>query len=120
MVRSPQSSVGPSKSVLVYTLHSLEYVLGLARFRVFVTNIYIYIITIIGRSFKYVLVFKFHSLDILALHTGVASNIVMYIGHVLKLLGLLNLHLLLTDGFYHFFYVFPSIKKGIQTMAIGE
>ena len=25
--------VGPSKSVLVYALHSLEYVLGLARFR---------------------------------------------------------------------------------------
>ena len=28
--------IGPSKSVLVYALHSLEYVLGLARFRVFV------------------------------------------------------------------------------------
>ena len=28
--------VDPSKSVLVYALHSLEYVLGLARFRVFV------------------------------------------------------------------------------------
>ena len=37
--------VGPSKSVLVYVLHSLEYVLGLARFRVFVQNIYIYITT---------------------------------------------------------------------------
>ena len=35
--------IGPSKSVLVYALHSLEYVLGLARFRVFVSNIYIYI-----------------------------------------------------------------------------
>ena len=34
--------IGPSKSVLVYALHSLEYVLGLARFRVFVPNIYIY------------------------------------------------------------------------------
>ena len=33
----------PSKFVLVYALHSLEYVLGLARFRVFVPNIYIYI-----------------------------------------------------------------------------
>ena len=32
--------VGPSKSVLVYALHSLEYVLGLAQFRVFVPNIY--------------------------------------------------------------------------------
>ena len=32
--------VGPSKSVLVYALHSLEYVLGLARFRVFVTKLY--------------------------------------------------------------------------------
>ena len=31
-----------SKFVLVYALHSLEYVLGLARFRVFVPNIYIY------------------------------------------------------------------------------
>ena len=28
--------IGPSKSVLVYTLHSFEYGLGLARFRVFV------------------------------------------------------------------------------------
>ena len=27
--------VGPSKSVLVYALHGLEYVLGLGRFRVF-------------------------------------------------------------------------------------
>ena len=34
--------IGPSKSVLVYALHSLEYVLGLARFLVFVPN-YIYI-----------------------------------------------------------------------------
>ena len=33
--------VGPSKSVLVYALHSLEY--GLTRFRVLVPNIYIYI-----------------------------------------------------------------------------
>ena len=31
--------VGPSKSVLVYALHSLEYVLGLARFRVFVPKL---------------------------------------------------------------------------------
>ena len=38
--------VGPSKSVLVYALHSLEYVLGLTRFRVFVPN-YILIIIII-------------------------------------------------------------------------
>ena len=35
--------IGQSKSVLVCALHSLEYVLGLARFRVFVPNIYIYI-----------------------------------------------------------------------------
>ena len=35
--------IGPSKSVLVYALHSLEYVLGLARFRVFAPNIYIYV-----------------------------------------------------------------------------
>ena len=33
-------SVGPSKSVLVYALHSLEYVLGLARIRMFVPNLY--------------------------------------------------------------------------------
>ena len=33
--------IGPSKSVLVYALHSLENILGLARFRVFVPNIYI-------------------------------------------------------------------------------
>ena len=33
--------VGPSKSVLVYVLHSLEYVLGLARFRVFVQKLYV-------------------------------------------------------------------------------
>ena len=39
--------VGPSKSVLVYALHSLEYVLGLARFRVFVAKLY-YIIIIIS------------------------------------------------------------------------
>ena len=32
--------VGPSKSLLVYALHSLEYVLGLARFRVFVPKLY--------------------------------------------------------------------------------
>ena len=33
--------IGPSKSVLFYALHSLECVLGLARFRVFVPKIYI-------------------------------------------------------------------------------
>ena len=33
--------IGPSKSVLVYALHSLENVLGLARFRVFVPNMYV-------------------------------------------------------------------------------
>ena len=31
--------VGPSKSVLVYVLHSLEYVLGFARLRVFVPKL---------------------------------------------------------------------------------
>ena len=35
-------TVGPSKPVLVYALHRLQYVLGLTRFRVFVPN-YIYI-----------------------------------------------------------------------------
>ena len=34
--------IGPSKSVLVYALHSLEYVLGLARFRVFVPNLLLF------------------------------------------------------------------------------
>ena len=34
--------IGPSKSVLVYALHSLEYGLGLARFRVFEPKLYIY------------------------------------------------------------------------------
>ena len=33
--------VGPSKSVLVYALYSLEYVLGLARFRMFEPKLYI-------------------------------------------------------------------------------
>ena len=36
--------IGPSKSVLVYALYSLEYVLGLARFRVFVPKLYYIII----------------------------------------------------------------------------
>ena len=31
--------IGPFKSVLLYALHSLEYVRGLAQFRVFVPNI---------------------------------------------------------------------------------
>ena len=34
---------GGSESVLVYALHSLENVLGLARFRVFVPKLYYYI-----------------------------------------------------------------------------
>ena len=34
--------IGPSKSVLVYALHSLEYVLGLARFQVFVPKLLLY------------------------------------------------------------------------------
>ena len=35
--------IGPSKSVLVYALHSSAYVLGLARFRVFVPKLLLYI-----------------------------------------------------------------------------
>ena len=31
--------IGPSKSVLVHDLHSLQYVLGLARFRLFVPKL---------------------------------------------------------------------------------
>ena len=34
--------MGPSKSVLVYAVHSLEYVLCLARFRMFVLKLYYY------------------------------------------------------------------------------
>ena len=34
--------ISPSKSVLVYALHSLEHVLGLARFRVFVSKLLLY------------------------------------------------------------------------------
>ena len=37
--------IGSSKSVLIYALHCLEYVLGLARFRVFVPH-YIIIIKV--------------------------------------------------------------------------
>ena len=44
--------IGPSKSVLVYALHSLEYVLGLARFRVFVPKLYIYIYCITASTYK--------------------------------------------------------------------
>ena len=32
-------TIGPSKSILVYALYSLEYVLGLDRFRVFVPKL---------------------------------------------------------------------------------
>ena len=44
--------VGPSKSVLVYALHSLEYVLGVVRFRVFVPKLYyiIYYIYITSKN----------------------------------------------------------------------
>ena len=34
--------IGPSKSVLAYALHSLEYVLGLAGFWVFVPKLLLY------------------------------------------------------------------------------
>ena len=44
--------VDPSKSVLVYALHSLEYVLGLARFRVFVPNLYYYVYIFLIRKKK--------------------------------------------------------------------
>ena len=45
--------IGPSKSVLVYALHSLEYILGLARFRVFVPKLYYIIIIIFGKIFVF-------------------------------------------------------------------
>ena len=38
--------IGPSKSVLVYALHSLEYVLGFVRFRVFVPKFFTTILTL--------------------------------------------------------------------------
>ena len=41
--------IGPSKSVLVYALHCLEYVLGLARFQLFVPKLY-YIILYISSA----------------------------------------------------------------------
>ena len=44
--------IGPSESVLVYALHSLEYVLGLARFRVFVPKLLLYYYIIIGTYLK--------------------------------------------------------------------
>ena len=37
--------IGPSKSVLVYALHSLENILGLVRFRVFVPKLLLYKLT---------------------------------------------------------------------------
>ena len=46
--------VGPSKSVLVYALHSLEYVLGLARFRVFVPKLLLLIIVLLLNLLKYI------------------------------------------------------------------
>ena len=39
--------IGPSKSVLVYALHNLENVLGLARFRVFVSKLLNYSINLL-------------------------------------------------------------------------
>ena len=44
----------PSKYILVYALHSLEYVLGLARFRVFVPNLFI-ILYVFSVCFKCVI-----------------------------------------------------------------
>ena len=47
--------IGPSKSVLVYALHSLEHVLGLARFRVFVPKLLLLysVITSIGQPWAF-------------------------------------------------------------------
>ena len=50
--------VGPSKSVLVYALHSLEYVLGLARFRVFVPKLLLLLLLHI--KFIYMFIYKFN------------------------------------------------------------
>ena len=57
--------VGPSKSVLVYALHSLQYVLGLARFRVFVPNLLLFLF-IFGPVLLFNLTFL-HILRLLAL-----------------------------------------------------
>ena len=54
--------VGPSKFVLVYALHSLEYVLGLARFRVFVPKLYYYIIL---QLLRYLQLSKVITIDLL-------------------------------------------------------
>ena len=60
------TTIGPSKSVLVYALHSLEHIVGLARFRVFepkllllyILFIYFYIFIIL-----YILLLLFSFLD---------------------------------------------------------
>ena len=44
--------IGPSKSVLVYALHSLEYVLGPARFLVFVPTLYFILYLILSEGLK--------------------------------------------------------------------
>ena len=46
--------IAASKSVLVYAIHSLEYVLGLARFRVFVPKIIIIDVFINKLNFLFV------------------------------------------------------------------
>ena len=48
VVQGPQHSVGPSKSVLACALHSLENVLGLARFRVIESAAMIYRVSFCG------------------------------------------------------------------------
>ena len=47
--------IARSKSVLVFVLHSLEYVLGLARFRVFVPKLYYYkkVLNLVQTSVNY-------------------------------------------------------------------
>ena len=60
--------VGPSKSVLVYALHSLEYVLGLAVFRVFVPKLLLlYDLDFNTAPVEYFSYYKFNALDSVAL-----------------------------------------------------
>ena len=68
--------VGPSNSVLVYALLSLKYVLGLARFQVFVPKLYYYII-LSSKTPKY---FMDETDDIFNIKLQVICNTTIYNG----------------------------------------
>ena len=69
--------IGPSKSVLVYALHTLEYVLGLARFRVFVPKIIKKILSMVtvGRRNEKRWVALLTCLSVLAIHIELAHDL---------------------------------------------